>query len=851
MTNMPKPSPQPSACSPRIFLLQPPFVQLNAPYPAPYYLQTFLAEKSLGTRVADHSIGLFSRIFCRQGLTTVFAAARPLIEARLSQVATTGQGPKPDRVSAVEEAQTRFNLSRYLSRSKDWIATIDRVVEFLRCGDPEFGHLLSAANGALPSGARVERFLASVDGSPSPNEARELATLMLADLADLIRVVLDPGFSLVRYAENLAASVHSFAEMEPAVDGWILRTFYEPLLQEEWDRVERDSAPSKEKPFILACTLPFPGCLAGALAAARSAKARFGNKVRTIAGGGYVNTELRSISSLRFFDYFDYLCFDRGYGAFQAVLEAEGFLATQTCLSDNHQSGDQKSLDQEPVDSGGCRLLYKTIFRDPETGTLMDGSKTETCAEAIGPATMERYASIDAEAPSRIFPDYRSVDFSRYILPLDDVNPMHRLWSDGRWLKVYLAHGCYWHACAFCDVKLDYISGYLPVDPDALFAHLLAQAEATGVRGVHLVDEAAPVSSLLRLAQLNREAGLPLVFWGNIRFERDFTPDRAAALAAGGLLGVSAGIEVATERGFKRVGKGIGLKEVVRACAAFKEAGILVHAYLIFGYWDEDDQEIIDSIETVRQLFAAGLVDSAFWHKFVLTRHSRIYAEWEKGRHPQLELVDPVGEMDFADNDLRFRGEERHERWSAPLDALAALWMSGDQIDEGFGEGADGSVDGVVGIENVAPFETPLPRVAPNTVEVLLEAYARDRDSALDKLPALRPAPPQPAPLPVPSPATRESWLFLGGEPIAETVMDRKGRPHTRLCWNYRLESHELEVEGKAGALDQKEGLNRAGAIKAAIYSTHPPEALSGLMDKLTLAKAWPILRRGGLVSID
>jgi len=826
MTATPFSSPDPSPNPTRILLVQPPFVQLNAPYPAPYYLRTFLQEKGLTARIADHSIGLFSRIFCKQGLTTVFVAARPLIEARLSQAAPRDdENPRLD--TAAEEAQVRLNLSRYLSRSKDWIATIDRVVDFLRGGDPEFGHLLSAANGTLPSGARVELFLDSVDGSPSPNEAREIATLMLADLADLIRVVLDPGFSLVRYAENLAASVHSFAEVEPAAGGWILRTFYEPLLQEEWQRVESESAPSADKPFFMACTLPFPGCLAGALAATRSAKARFGNKVRTIAGGGYVNTELRSIRSIRFFDYFDYLCFDRGYGAFQAVLEAEGMLGARVTPA----SGSTSTRKQKPI--------YKTIFRDPDTGELVDGSKPETSSDTIGPEAMQRFGSVDAEAPGRIFPDYRSVDFSHYILPLDDANPMHRLWSDGRWLKVYLAHGCYWHACAFCDVKLDYISGYLPVDSDALFAHLLVQSEATGVRGVHLVDEAAPVAGLLRLAQLNREAGLPLVFWGNIRFERDFTPDRAAVLAAGGLLGVSAGIEVATEQGFKRVGKGIGLKEVVRACAAFKEAGILVHAYLIFGYWDEDDQEIIDSVETVRQLFAAGLVDSAFWHKFVLTRHSRIYAEWEKGRHPQLELVDTVvgtgdtmgGTRDFADNDLRFRGEERHERWSAPLDTLAGLWMSGEQVDEPVG----GRVGG--GIENIVAFRTPPPRVVPDTVESLLDVYARDRDIAFDTLPT-------------PLPAAQASWLFLGGEPVAETVLDRKGQLHTRLCWNYRLESHVLDLEGIVKGLDREGSLHLAGAIRAGICSADPVAVLSSHLDKASFAKAWPILRRGGLVRI-
>jgi hypothetical protein len=152
---------------------------------------------------------------------------------------------------------------------------------------------------------------------------------------------------------------------------------------------------------------------------------------------------------------------------------------------------------------------------------------------------------------------------------------------------------------------------------------------------VHLVDEAAPVASLVRLAEINRAAGLPLAFWGNIRFERGFTSDARARPRRGRPPRRIGGYRSGVGRGFKRLGKGLNLADVVASCAAFKEAGILTHAYLIYGFWDEDDGELIDSAETMRQLFACGLVDSAFWHKFVLTRHSRIYAEWEKGRHPR------------------------------------------------------------------------------------------------------------------------------------------------------------------------------------------------------------------------
>jgi hypothetical protein len=33
---------------------------------------------------------------------------------------------------------------------------------------------------------------------------------------------------------------------------------------------------------------------------------------------------------------------------------------------------------------------------------------------------------------------------------------MHRMWSDGRWNKLTMAHGCYW-GMYFCDISLDYI----------------------------------------------------------------------------------------------------------------------------------------------------------------------------------------------------------------------------------------------------------------------------------------------------------------------------------------------------------------------------------------------------------
>jgi hypothetical protein len=362
-------------------------------------------------------------------------------------------------------------------------------------------------------------------------------------------------------------------------------------------------------------------------------------------------------------------------------------------------------------------------------------------------------------------------------------------------------------------VELDYIHNFSPVDVDALFKHLLVQAEKSGVRGIHLVDEAAPPVALIQLALLNRQAGLPLVFWGNIRFEKTFTPDSAALLAAGGLIGVSAGIEVASESGFKRIGKGIGLAEVVNACAAFKEAGILTHAYLIYGYWDETKQEIIDSAETLRQLFQAELLDSAFWHQFSLTKHSRIYAEKLRGMHPGLKVL---GDLDngragniFALNDLSFEGEEQFAPYAAPLDQLLASWMKGECS---------------APVQSVFPFKVPKPLVSPELVAGLVDRYARDRNNSRIFSKNL---------------IEGKRVLFLGSRPFI-----RRKRKGEELRWTWRLEEYTLRLgEGQEGLESIRTLLEEASkSMKAADFYQRLEAELGKDVEKI-----WRKLREGGL----
>jgi hypothetical protein len=80
--------------------------------------------------------------------------------------------------------------------------------------------------------------------------------------------------------------------------------------------------------------------------------------------------------------------------------------------------------------------------------------------------------------------------------------------------------------------------------------------------------------------------------------------------AAAGLIAVTGGLEVASDRLLTLMDKGITIEQAARSAWAFRQAGVRVHAYLMYGFPTETAQETVDSLEIVRQLFAAGLLDS-------------------------------------------------------------------------------------------------------------------------------------------------------------------------------------------------------------------------------------------------
>lgn len=724
----------------KVIIIQPPLVQLNTAYPSGAYLSSFFKKLGHEVKWYDLSIKLFHKIFSKNGLTKLFN----LSQNKAIKLAETA--------IASGDENTYSNLMSYLSQSQAWINWIDLIVNILTDGTSfssrELCHRFIFSPDA-PRGMRMNNYLENLNHEASVDDARFLATMALADIADYISAVFDKEFSLIRYGESITVNETNFSQIEKGLSSPVLTEFYKDVLNDCFNPAsELHSIVSENtnQKTLVCISIPFAGTFSAALYTGKYLKSAFEDSLFICAGGGFINTELRDCNERSLSKYFDALSYDRGYGSYidllsSSVLNANtnrnATIESSSVITAKNSENTPKTAASEITND---RKLYKLKLFTPEniqqhTDVNPDLQKLED------------------EYTASLTPDFTDIDFSEYPRVCDDINPMQRMWSDGTWIKAYLAHGCYWHRCAFCDTTLDYVKAYKPTKIQPLYKSLKSQCEKKNIYGIHFVDEALPPKALTEFALLNMSDDSKLSFWGNVRFEKVYSRDMTDFLSYGGLQGVSGGIEIATGTGLSEINKGTDLNSIVSACCAFKEAGILVHAYMIYGYWQQTDLDTINSMETLRQLYAAGLLDSSFWHKFVLTRHSGIYSEWKQGLHPELKPIEIKNSGIFAKNGLHFEGENKSEKFGRGLNIALQHWMHGEGLNKNVGKWFD--------------FKTPQPDIPSDLIEKAITLYEKNRDERF----AL--------------PVNPEKAFWIGGKIL--TI-------NSKLIWTYKGELFEERI---------------------------------------------------------
>ncbi|HSC40595.1 MAG TPA: B12-binding domain-containing radical SAM protein, partial [Chitinophagaceae bacterium] len=591
-----------------VFLITPPFTQLNTPYPATSYLKGFLNTKNIRSFQSDLGIEVTLTLFCREGLQELFDRSN--------------QSGKP----------LSDNAARIMALQEDYIVTIDDVILFLQGHNPTLAHRICKRD-FLPEASRfaqLENLDWAFGSMGTQDKAKHFATMYLEDLSDFISECVDEHFGFSRYAEKLGRSANDFDEMYNAlqkeytfIDELLIR-----LLKAHMERLQ---------PKLVAISVPFPGNLYTSLRCGQWIKQHC-PEVKVAMGGGFANTELRSLSDPRVFEFYDYITLDDGEAPLEQLVQ----------LVEGHRS---------------TSALKRTF-------TLQDGA-----VQYINNNSCSDYKQSQVGTP-----DYSDFLLDKYISAIEVVNPMHRMWSDGRWNKLTMAHGCYWGKCTFCDISLDYIKLYEPIAASLLVDRMEEMMKQTRQNGFHFVDEAAPPALMRALALEIIRRKLTLSWWANVRFEKSFTRDLCLLLKHSGCIAISGGLEVAGDRLLELIQKGITVAQVAQVNRHFTEAGIMVHAYLMYGFPTQTEQETIDSLEMVRQMFGAGVLQSAFWHLFTMTIHSPIGMQPEKFKVKRASAL--MGA--FANNDLVHIDETGadHEKFAFGLKKSLFNYMHGIGLDD-------------------------------------------------------------------------------------------------------------------------------------------------------------------------
>ena len=696
-----------------VLLITPPFTQLNTPYPATAYLKGFLNTKNIQSHQADLGIEVTCALFNKTGLQKLFEDIN------------------------VQQKDHSENIKRIITLQDDYINNIDAVMLFLQVKSPTLAHLISNRN-FLPEAERFAQLddLKWAFGSMgTQDKAKHIATMYLEDLSDLIKETVDEHFGFSRYAERLGRSANSFDELYTTLQQryTYLDNILIDILKEKMDRLQ---------PQLVALSVPFPGNLYTSLRCGQYIKQHYPNS-KVVMGGGFANTELRSISDERVFEFYDFITLDDGEAPLEILLQ--------------HLAGEKK------------------IEELKRTFTLINGNLTY----------INNTACADYKQGQVGTPDYSDFFLDKYISAIEVINPMHSLWSDGRWNKLTMAHGCYWGKCTFCDISLDYIKNYEPLTASLLVDRMEQMIAQTGQNGFHFVDEAAPPALMRTMALEIIRRKLVVSWWAIVRFEKSFNRDLCILLKASGCIAISGGLEVASDRLLKLIDKGITVAQVARVNKHFTQAGIMVHAYLMYGFPTQTAQETIDSLEMVRQLFEAGVLQSAFWHLFTMTAHSPV------GLNPEKYKVKKVSEAigTFANNDIEHTDPTGadHESFSFGLKKSLLNYMHGACFD--------------YPLQKWFEHKVPRTTIAPDYIIKSLEDDA----------------------LPTHSPNTKVVWL--GNTPTAETITkSKKGNQWQMLQLSFPTKKETITIK-----VDEKQGDWLLSILPTINVSNEKPETLEKL----------------------
>lgn len=213
-------------------------------------------------------------------------------------------------------------------------------------------------------------------------------------------------------------------------------------------------------------------------------------------------------------------------------------------------------------------------------------------------------------------PDFEDTAWETYLSPT-------------RIVPYLTSRGCYWDKCAFCSLCATYLNTYRERKIDKVIDDL-RHLSMTGDAGTcfFFTDECFSPRRLRTISRALLDADLKLEWDILARFEKPFKSSDFALAAEAGLNWITWGLESASPKMLKRMGKGIQPEVAGRLLRDVDEVGIWNNIFVFFGFPGETDEDYQQTKSFVRRNMEH--IDSLAYAEFRLEKGAAIYKHWEE-----------------------------------------------------------------------------------------------------------------------------------------------------------------------------------------------------------------------------
>ena len=228
------------------------------------------------------------------------------------------------------------------------------------------------------------------------------------------------------------------------------------------------------------------------------------------------------------------------------------------------------------------------LKRFPELDAIIVGPGESTMCSVID-RTQKLVGVLSGYASEKCYiPDIAHVQWTRYCVGVRE-----------RVVPFSFRKPCYYGKCAFCNGDLQNGSRVwsLP-EVERLTRQLMSVCAENRVTAVYFTDAALPTSILNVVA---REIDGRIKWGCNVRIERGHSRQWFSALARGGCLMLRVGLETASQRVLDLMNKGVEALDLYDYFKNAANAGIRMHAYIMFGFPGENEDDRLITEDFLRR----------------------------------------------------------------------------------------------------------------------------------------------------------------------------------------------------------------------------------------------------------